>query len=104
MRNVKPRTVDEEPKGSDESGYEKSVPLPEGGASGVPDLHHMGGEPMVAPVARDEVPPKQYRVLNGGFIVYNNSRTILRQGKIIHEGAYDLAKLVAQGIKLEEIV
>ncbi len=54
-------------------------------------------EPVVAP------PIKTYRVIQGGYVMVNGSKTGVRNGKVISEANYDIASLKLQGIVLEEI-
>lgn len=79
-----------------------------GGASGVPQgmgekVLPMETRKMSKLEPRPDVPVKKFRVVNGGIIVYNNCRTMLRQGKIISEREYDLKRLRAQGVVLKEL-
>lgn len=80
-----------------------------GGASGMPTPQGAIAPP-VSPAAasflgRGPGPrPKKYRVLNGGMVMFNNSRTPLRAGKEVSEQHYNIAELKKQGIRLEEIV
>lgn len=47
------------------------------------------------------VPFKRYRVLNGGYLMYNGVRTALRAGKIVDDRNYDMPRLRGQGFRLE---
>lgn len=48
--------------------------------------------------------PKRYRVLNGGQVMFQNVRTVLKAGKEVSSVGYDIGALKKQGIKLEELV
>jgi hypothetical protein len=87
---------------------ESAVPQRTGGASGVPSSDaekalEMRARQVATLGGRPDVVAKRYRILNGGMIVYRNSRTALRAGKIIAEHDYDLKLLRDQGIRLELI-
>ena len=79
-----------------------------GGASGVPTASGQIAQPTAAPnpfLGRPAGPkPKRYRVLNGGNVMFNNVRTVLRVGKEVTNLNYDIAGLQRQGIRLEALV
>lgn len=86
-----------------------NAPKVAGGASGVP----MGqADVMLSPPPQPGAmmgkrppgpKPKRYRVVNGGYIVFNGARTVLRAGKEIDETQYDLVMLERQGIILKAL-
>jgi hypothetical protein len=49
------------------------------------------------------VPIQQYRVVNGGHIMYAQCRVVIRAGKLVDEHMYDLDLLRKQGIVLAEV-
>jgi hypothetical protein len=55
-----------------------------------------------APLAALQI-VKTYRVRNGGPIMHRGQMTNLKQGKVIDERFYDVARLREQGIDLEPI-
>lgn len=83
---------------------------PQGGASGQPPEETHQTPMQVAPnpsTYRKDVanvpPPRKFRVVVGGHIMVNGSRTGLRTGKIIDAANYDIDNLQLQGVRLEEI-
>ena len=79
-----------------------------GGAAGVPTSDAEKALEMPARTVqklepRPDVKVKRFRIMNGGVIMYANSRTTIRAGKVITPNDYDLDKLRAQGIVLKEI-
>lgn len=48
-------------------------------------------------------PPKHYRVMNGGTVVFGGNRTVMRAGKEVSDKDYDIRFLLRQGIRLEPI-
>jgi hypothetical protein len=78
-----------------------------GGASGAPAVVERNVQVAAAqkPAPKGEAPkpPKRYRVMNGGTIVWQNCRTALRAGKEISDATYDVKLLRRQGIRLEPI-
>lgn len=49
------------------------------------------------------VPIQQYRVVNGGHVMYAQCRVVIRAGKLVDEHMYDLDLLRKQGIVLAEV-
>lgn len=86
-----------------------------GGASGVPTDEAGRPMPMLvpeAPVVADatentpgnpEPTVQRYRVSNGGHVMVNGYRTVMRVGKIVDERTFDLNSLRHQGIKLDPL-
>lgn len=69
---------------------------------------HLGDARDKSPIlAADAVlppKPKRYRVTRGGYILTPSGyRTILREGKELSDGLYDIERLKKQGIQLVEI-
>ena len=62
----------------------------------------MPSEPPTTP-AVPAAKPKLYRVMNGGTIVWNSCRTVLRAGKEVSSKDYPIAMLRRQGIRLEPV-
>lgn len=101
--------VDEKAEGAEVEG-EKAEAAPErasglpGGALGVPRASDPATHVMPGKVsARVEEKLPQYRVVNGGHVMYGGCRTVLRPGKLVDAYAYDLELLRRQGIQLEEL-
>lgn len=46
-------------------------------------------------------PPKTFKVVKGGYILYDGCRSFMPEGKTVTETAYDLDLLRKQGIELE---
>lgn len=75
-----------------------------GGASGLPPLPNEQVVQQPSAIAKPQVPTsRQFRVMNGGYIVVNRCRTYLKAGKIITGEGYDLRALERQGIVLHEV-
>ena len=49
------------------------------------------------------VPIQQYRVVNGGHVMYAQCRAVIRAGKLVDAHMYDLDLLRKQGIVLAEV-
>jgi hypothetical protein len=88
----------------------QTAPKVAGGASGVPGTPAdvtLSPPPTAGAMMGKRPPgprPKKFRVVNGGYIVFNGARTVLRAGKEIDETQYDLAQLERQGIILKEVL
>lgn len=54
-------------------------------------------------VVEDVAPPQRYRVLRSQYVMASGGRTILREGKVIDESAYDIPNLRSQGVSLEAL-
>lgn len=92
---------------SSQNGADSALAKIPGGASGIPSPQGQIIPPVQANpfLGRGPGPkPKKYRVLNGGFVMFDNVRTVMKAGKEVNDVSYDIAALKKQGIKLELIV
>lgn len=91
-------------KGSTATEEMDDKPSLQGGSLGVPV--QVNTNPVLAPVREPRETEKvtqQYRVVNGGMVMYDGCRVAIRAGKLVDETTHNLDLLKRQGIILETI-
>lgn len=111
-RRFPTKTTNEEPTGGLLGGGEgvDAVSDPNSGSATIHFPGKVDGAPSPPPSEEVAVKPSRFRVLGPGPskdgswpCLYNGLRIDLKPGKVFDDASYDVEKIRAQGVKLEEV-